>query len=193
MLSVSATNVELNEMPSPPVTAAVSSVLPSRGLPLSASVLPIRLPGSDRTGIVVVAWVFTVLAGIVGGGTAIVIVTAISTIFLYAAYGVVIFLGATTQEWLKFRVWSLGRWSKPVAYVAVFWVVVLMVLFSFPTSGNISWPFMVGIVVLLVLYYFGWARARFEGPKIMGAEAELTDLEREFEHAAEELGGASPA
>ena len=52
---------------------------------------------------------------------------------------------------------------------------------------------MVGIVVLLVVYYFGWARARFEGPKVMGAEAELTDLEREFEHAAEELGGASPA
>ena len=37
---------------------------------------------------------------IVGTGTAIVIVTAISTIFLYAAYGVCIYLGATTTEWL---------------------------------------------------------------------------------------------
>ena len=52
---------------------------------------------------------------------------------------------------------------------------------------------MVGIVVLLLVYYFGWARTRFQGPKVMGAEAELTDLEREFEHAAEELGGTSPA
>ena len=77
--------------------------------------------------------------------------------------------------------------------MAVFWVVVLMVLFSFPTSGNISFPFMVGTVVILLVYYFGWARSHFQGPKVMGAEAELTELEKEFEHAAEELGGPQPA
>ena len=152
-----------------------------------------RTPANALTAVAIVAWLFTVAAFIVGTGTAIVIITAVSTIFLYAAYGLVIYLGATTSEWTDHRVWSLGRWSKPVAYVAVFWVVVLMVLFSFPTSGNISWPFMAGIVVLLLIYYFGWARARFQGPKIMGADAELTDIEREFERAAEELGGASPA
>jgi amino acid transporter len=152
-----------------------------------------RTPANSLVAVAVVAWLFTVAAFIVGTGTAIVIITAISTIFLYAAYGLVIYLGATTGEWRQHRVWSLGRWSKPVAYLAVFWVVVLMVLFSFPTSGNISWPFMLGIVVLLLVYYFGWARARFQGPKVMGAEAELTELEREFEHAAEELGGAAPA
>ena len=152
-----------------------------------------RTPANSLATVAVVAWLFTVVAFIVGTGTAIIIITAISTIFLYAAYGLVIFLGATTSEWTTHRVWSLGRWSKPIAYVAIFWVVVLMVLFSFPTSGNISWPFMAGAVVLLVLYYFGWARARFQGPKIMGAEAQLTELEREFEHAAEELGGPAPA
>ena len=146
-----------------------------------------RTPANALTGVAVVAWLFTVAAFIVGTGTAIVIITAISTIFLYAAYGVVIFLGATTSEWRTHRVWSLSRWSKPVAYVAVFWVLVLMVLFSFPTSGNISWPFMVGTVVLLLVYYFGWARAHFEGPKVQGAESELTELEREFQHAASEL------
>jgi hypothetical protein len=89
---------------------------------------------------------------------------------------------------MKERVWSLGRWSKPVAYVAIFWVVVLMVLFSFPTSGNISWPFMAVTVLLLVAYYFGWARSRFQGPKVMGAEGELTEIEREFQQAAKGLG-----
>jgi amino acid transporter len=152
-----------------------------------------RTPANSLVAVAVVAWLFTVAAFIVGTGTAIVIITAISTIFLYAAYGLVIYLGATTSDWREHRVWNLARWSKPVAYVAVFWVIVLMVLFSFPTSGNISWPFMLGIVVLLLIYYFGWARARFQGPKVMGAEAELTDLEREFEHAAEELGGSAPA
>jgi amino acid transporter len=146
-----------------------------------------RTPANALLGVAVVAWLFTVAAFVVGTGTAIVIITAISTIFLYAAYGVVIYLGATTSEWKSHRVWSLGRWSKPVAYVAVFWVLVLMVLFSFPTSGNISWPFMVGTIVLLLVYYFGWARAHFEGPKVQGADAELTELEREFQHAASEL------
>ncbi|MEW5990163.1 MAG: amino acid permease [Chloroflexota bacterium] len=149
-----------------------------------------RTPANSLVGIVVVSWLFTLAAFIVGSGTAIVIVTAISTIFLYAAYGVCIYLGLTTTGWLQHRVWSLGRWSKPVAWVAVAWCVVLMVLFSFPTSGNISWPFMLAFVVLLLVYYFGWARSRFKGPQIHGGEAELTELEKEFEHAAEELAGA---
>jgi amino acid transporter len=148
-----------------------------------------RTPANSLAAIVVVSWLFTVAAFIVGTGTAIIIITAISTIFLYAAYGVCIYLGATTREWHEHRVWSLGRWSTAVAYIAMFWVLVLMVLFSFPTSGNISWPFMIGTLALLVVYYFGWARRRFQGPRIMGEEEQLTELEREFEHAAEELGG----
>jgi amino acid transporter len=149
-----------------------------------------RTPANSLIAIVVVSWLFTVAAFIVGTGTAIIIVTAISTIFLYAAYGVVIYLGATTSDWLTERVWSLGRWSKPVAWIAIAWVLVLMVLFSFPTSGNISFPFMIVTVILLLIYYFGWARSRFKGPKVMGDASELTEIEREFERAAEELGPA---
>jgi amino acid transporter len=148
-----------------------------------------RTPANALTAIVVVAWLFTVAAFIVGRGTAVIIVTAISTIFLYAAYGICIYLGATTQDWLKERVWSLGRWSKPIAMVALLWVVVLMVLFSFPTSGNISWPFMAITVLFLVVYYFGWARRSFKGPRAAGGEAELTEIEREFQQAATEIGG----
>jgi amino acid transporter len=152
-----------------------------------------RTPANSLTTIVVVAWLFTVAAFIVGTGTAIVIVTAISTIFLYLAYGLVIYLGVATDAWRAHRVWSLGQWSKVVAYIAIFWVVVLMFLFSFPTSGNISWPFMVGTVVLLLVYYFGWARSRFKGPRIMGGEEQLTEIEREFQDASRELQGPAPA
>ena len=183
--------------PSPPPVGCCSRSAATTGSPGSGWLKKVshryRTPANSLIGIVVVAWLFTVAAGIVGGGTAIIIVTAISTIFLYAAYGIVIYLGATTTDWLKHRVWSLGRWSKPVAWVAVFWVVVLMILFSFPTSGNISFPFMVITVLLLLVYYFGWARTRFQGPRIMGAEAQLTELEREFEQAAEQLGGTTTA
>jgi amino acid transporter len=152
-----------------------------------------RTPANSLAAIVVISWLFTVAAFIVGTGTAIVIVTAISTIFLYAAYGVVIYLGATTQGWLSERVWSLGRWSKPVAWIAVGWCVVLMILFSFPTSGNISWPFMLATAAFLLIYYFGWARRSFQGPKAQGRDEELTEIEREFEQAAEELKGPAPA
>lgn len=152
-----------------------------------------RTPANALVAIVVVSWIFTALAGIAGGGTAIVIVTAISTIFLYAAYGIVIYLGATTQGWLAERVWSLGRWSKPIAFIAVIWVIVLMVLFSWPTSGNISWPFMIVTVAFLLVYYLGWARTRFQGPRVMGRDEELSDLEREFDHAAQELKGPATA
>jgi amino acid transporter len=149
-----------------------------------------RTPANSLAAIVVVSWLFTVAAFIVGTGTAIVIVTAISTIFLYAAYGIVIYLGATTQEWVQHRAWSLGRWSKPIAWVAVFWVIVLMVLFSFPTSGNISWPFMVITVLLLLVYYFGWAKKRFKGPQAQGGAEQLTEIEKEFQQAAGELTNA---
>jgi len=146
-----------------------------------------RTPANSLTAIVVVSWLFTVAAFVVGTGTAIVIVTAISTIFLYAAYGICIYLGATTREWMGHRVWSLGRWSKPIAWVAIAWCLVLMVLFSFPTSGNISWPFMIITVLLLLVYYYGWARSRFKGPRTMGGEAQLSEIEREFEQAAGEI------
>jgi hypothetical protein len=45
-------------------------------------------------------------------------------------------------------------------------------------------------VVLLLIYYFGYAKARFKGPQSMGDSAELTEIEREFEHAAEEIAPA---
>ena len=146
-----------------------------------------RTPANALAAMVVGAFILAMVAFLAGGGTAIVIVTAISTIFLYAAYGICIFLGATTKEWLDHRVWSLGRFSKPVAWIAVFWVIVLMILFSFPTSGNISISFMIAVVILLAIYYFAFARNSFKGPRSMGDTAELTEIEREFEHAAEEI------
>ncbi len=147
-----------------------------------------RTPANSLIAMVVGAFVLSVVAFMAGGGTAIVIVTAISTIFLYAAYGITIYLGLTTREWLNHRVWSLGRWSRPIAMIAVFWVVVLMILFSFPTSGNISITFMLIVFALLVVYYYGWAKSRFQGPRAMGTDAALTEIEREFEQAAETIG-----
>jgi hypothetical protein len=43
---------------------------------------------------------------------------------------------------------------------------------------------MVGAVILLLIYYFAWARSRFKGPQVMGGDAELTEIEKEFQQAA---------
>jgi hypothetical protein len=40
------------------------------------------------------------------------------------------------------------------------------------------------------VYYLVWARSRFKGPIVEVGELELTEIEAEFEHAAEELAGA---
>jgi hypothetical protein len=48
---------------------------------------------------------------------------------------------------------------------------------------------MVITVVLLLAYYFGWAKARFKGPQAQGGEAQLTEIEKEFKQAAQELAG----
>ena len=149
-----------------------------------------RTPANSLIAMCVGAFILTFLAFWVGRGIAVVIVTAVSTIFLYAAYAVPIYLGMTTSEWRTKQVWSVGRWSRPIAIVSLIWIVVLMVLFSFPTSGNISWPFMLVIVVFLLVYYYGWARSRFKGPQAQGGEAQLTEIEREFDEAAR---GVAPA
>jgi hypothetical protein len=43
---------------------------------------------------------------------------------------------------------------------------------------------MVFIVLFLLVYYFGWARRSFMGPQAQGGDAELTEIEREFDEAA---------
>ncbi|MGD0019286.1 MAG: amino acid permease [Candidatus Limnocylindrales bacterium] len=148
-----------------------------------------RTPANSIVAIVIFSYVLTNAAYIAGSYTAIAIVTAISTIALYWAYGVPIFLGIFgKQEWRGQAVWSLGRFSRPIGALACLWIVVISILFLWPTSGNAYTllAFVVFLVALLV-YYFAWARSRFKGPIVEVAEGELTEIEREFELAAEEL------
>ena len=151
-----------------------------------------RTPVNAIVGIVGFSFVLTMAAFIFGGSTAIVIVTAISTIALYWAYGVPIFLGVVgKQDWRGQAVWSLGRFSKPIALIAVGWIVFISVLFLWPTSGN-PYTLLAYLAFLgfLLVYYLAWARKRVKGPVVEVGELELTEIEQEFEHAAEELAGA---
>jgi amino acid transporter len=152
-----------------------------------------RTPANSIIAIVVFSYILTNAAYIAGSFTAIAIVTAISTIALYWAYGIPIFLGIFgKQEWRGLAVWRLGRYSKLVGSVACLWIVVISFLFLWPTSGNPYTLLAYAVfLIFLLAYYFVWARRHFKGPVVEVAEGSLTDIELEFEHAAEELGGAT--
>ncbi|HSJ76074.1 MAG TPA: hypothetical protein VK899_07835, partial [Gemmatimonadales bacterium] len=62
-------------------------------------------------------------------------------------------------------------------------------VFLYPFALNpASWLIVGAFLILLLVYYFGWARNRFRGPVPQGTSEELAAIEREFEQAATELG-----
>ncbi len=154
-----------------------------------------RTPANAVIAITVLSWLLIaliyVLTKALGGDPFFLIagVTGVSTVLLYWAYGLCIALGLWgNQEWRNERVWSLGRWSRPLAIIAVIWIILITPLFLYPFSLNpAALATVVGFLVFLGIYYFVWARGRFKGPQRQGTEAELSDIEREFELAAGQL------
>ena len=98
------------------------------------------------------------------------VITSISTITLYLAYGIPILLNLrnrlrrrgefTTPET---AVWSLRRFGTVIAIVALAWIAVITVIFSLPPNELVLWT-MVAFGLLLVAYWLGDARRRFRGP-----------------------------
>ena len=153
-----------------------------------------RTPANSLIAIVVVAWLFTVARRSSSAtGTAIVIVTAISTIFLYAAYGVVHLPRRDDEGLARERVWSLGRWSKPIAWVAVFWVIVLMVAVLVPDLGQHLVPVHGrDRRPACSIYYFGWAGRSFKGPQRHGRRGRA-DRDRARVRARRRASSGAPA
>ncbi len=118
-------------------------------------------------------------------------ITSVSTVLLYWAYGICIWLGMRgDQSWRQRQTWSLGRWSRPLAWISVIWIILLTPVFLFPFALNpASWLIVGVFITLLAIYYFGWARSRFRGPVAQGTAEQLTDIEKEFAAAAGQLSG----
>jgi amino acid transporter len=93
---------------------------------------------------------------------------ALSTLALYASYAVPIAVGSwarRTGRWTAMGPWHLGRWSGLVNAVALGWAAVVAVLFVLPPNELAGYTF-AGCLALLALYWFGYMRSRFEGPKV---------------------------
>jgi amino acid transporter len=95
-------------------------------------------------------------------------ITALSTITLYASYGLPIWLGLRARRsgrWTRLGPWHLGRWSTLVNTVALLWICALTVLFVLPPNQVAGYTF-AGALALLAVYWNFWMRQRFKGPPV---------------------------
>jgi amino acid transporter len=154
-----------------------------------------RTPSNSVIAISVLSWLLIVLVYVLtkalGGDPLFLIggITSVSTVLLYWAYGVVIYLGMQgDQSWRSRQTWSLGRWSRPLGWISIIWIILFSPVFLFPFSLNpASWVIVLAFMVILAVYFFGWARSRFRGPVAQGSEQQLSDIEKEFNRAAGSL------
>jgi amino acid transporter len=98
------------------------------------------------------------------------VLTSISTITLYLAYGIPILLNLRNR--LRRRgefttpttaAWSLKGFGNAIGVVALAWIALITIIFSLPPNELVLWT-MVAFALLLLAYWLGDARRRFRGP-----------------------------
>jgi amino acid transporter len=121
------------------------------------------------------------------------VVTSISTITLYIAYNIPVFLNVRnklakkgTYTTAQNAPWNLKSWGPFLNIVAVAWTVIICILFILPPNELVLWT-MVLFGVILVVYWFGYAKTHFTGPKAAD-ESELRRIEAELLVAAKGKG-----
>ncbi|HKS98623.1 MAG TPA: amino acid permease [Rugosimonospora sp.] len=103
--------------------------------------------------------------------TAYLAVTSIAVIGLYIAYVAPVFLRLRNPDFQR-GPWHLGRWSGPVGWAAIVWVVIICVLFVLPTTSPmtvVNFNYTIVAVAVVVggasLWWFASARTWFTGPR----------------------------
>ncbi|HKA90223.1 MAG TPA: amino acid permease [Haliangiales bacterium] len=92
------------------------------------------------------------------------VMTALSTLALYASYGMPI--AASLRAAPRRGPWSLGRWSRPIRVLALAWIVALTAILVLPPNQVAGYGF-AGCVLGILVYWLAWARRRFAGPPII--------------------------
>jgi amino acid transporter len=97
--------------------------------------------------------------------------TSIATIGLYISYSLPILIGLIWPQHFQKGPFNLGAFSRPVAVVAVCWVIFISIIFCLPTTNPVDsqtlnyTPVAVGIILFFSLgSWFVWARRWFTGP-----------------------------
>jgi amino acid permease (GABA permease) len=115
--------------------------------------------------------------------TAYLAATSIAVIGLYIAYVAPVLLRLRNPDFQR-GPWHLGKWSAPIGWTAVVWVVIICVLFVLPTASPITAAnFNYTIVAVLVVVGAAWlwwalsAKNWFTGPKHTVAGPVVTDAD----------------
>ncbi len=97
--------------------------------------------------------------------------TSIAVIGLYIAYVAPVFLRRRNPDFVP-GPWNLGKWSAPVGWIAIVWVVIICILFILPTASPITattFNFTIVAVAIVVgaatIWWFASARKWFTGPR----------------------------
>ena len=108
------------------------------------------------------------------------VVTSISTIALYIAYGIPIYLNARNRrrrsgEWVTpdIAAWHLGRWSRAVNVIAIIWIAFITVVFVLPPNELVLWT-MLAFCIALTAYWWLSARRTFRGPRTMDSGVKIS-------------------
>lgn len=103
------------------------------------------------------------------------VITSISTITLYLAYIIPVYLnwrnrrrGAGEHVTAAMAPWNLGRWAAPINAVAICYTIFIVTVFSIPPNELVFWT-MVAVAAGLVIYWKSYASAHFPGPREAGA------------------------
>jgi amino acid transporter len=110
------------------------------------------------------------------------VITSVATISLYISYGIPAMLGlfARGKTWTRPGPWSLGWAGRPVAALALVWIILVCVVGVQPPNSLALWTLM-GCVFALAVGWFGGAKGRFKGPP----RGDVSDKRREELRAIE--------
>lgn len=109
-------------------------------------------------------------------------VTAINVIGITPAYAIPVFLRLRAGDRFQKGPWHLGRWSKPIGWVAVVWVALVTVLFCLPQSNPVTVDSMnyasIALAAVLILATVWWfvARRSYNTPSAYGSAREEAEI-----------------
>ncbi|MFG2331676.1 amino acid permease [Streptomyces sp. NPDC048604] len=115
--------------------------------------------------------------------TAYAAVTAINVIGITPAYAIPVYLRLRAKDRFVPGPWNLGRWSRPIGWIAVVWVACVTVLFCLPQRSPVTVESMnyavVALAVVLALATVWWyvARRSYGTPQAYGSAREQAELE----------------
>lgn len=109
-------------------------------------------------------------------------VTAINVIGITPAYAIPVLLRLRAGDRFQPGPWNLGKWSKPVGWIAVCWVGFVTVLFCLPQASPVNVESMnyasIALAVVLVLATVWWfvARRSYSTPSAYGTDKEQAEI-----------------